>query len=275
MSELTPDHGSSAPGARAGSDQAVGPGPSPSSGDSAVPSLPVQLAVLESVEADLMRSLSTLGQAQTTEASLCEGWTRGHVLTHLARNAEALGNLVTWATTGERTPAYASIEARNAAIEDGTHRDVAAIVADVEQSGASFREHARSLLDVPPEDLTDVRTGATNLLIPGGDVPWHRVREVVTHHLDLDLDHGVHDIDTDVLRRLLTDTVRALASRDDVPALTLQEVDPGGSGMTWSTGDDGPTVRGTAGAFYLWLMRGIARDLRVDGDDLPSLPAWG
>ena len=34
------------------------------------------------------------------------GWSRKHVLAHLAANAEAVGNLVHWAATGERTPMY-------------------------------------------------------------------------------------------------------------------------------------------------------------------------
>ena len=45
---------------------------------------------------------------------LLPGWTVGHVLTHVARNADAYTNLLTWARTGVETPAYASPEAREA-----------------------------------------------------------------------------------------------------------------------------------------------------------------
>ena len=54
--------------------------------------------------------------------SLCEGWTRAHVVTHIARNADALSNLVHWATTGEPTPMYASPESRDADIAEGARR---------------------------------------------------------------------------------------------------------------------------------------------------------
>ncbi|MFZ0215410.1 MAG: maleylpyruvate isomerase N-terminal domain-containing protein, partial [Candidatus Dormiibacterota bacterium] len=44
------------------------------------------------------------------------GWTRGHLLTHLARQAEGFGRLLAWARTGVRTPMYESWERRNADI---------------------------------------------------------------------------------------------------------------------------------------------------------------
>jgi maleylpyruvate isomerase len=44
-------------------------------------------------------------------------WSRAHVVAHLARNADALVNLLTWARTGVETPMYPSREVRNADIE--------------------------------------------------------------------------------------------------------------------------------------------------------------
>jgi len=45
-----------------------------------------------------------LTDEQAREQSLLAGWSRGHVLTHLARNADGLGNLLAWPRTGVRTP---------------------------------------------------------------------------------------------------------------------------------------------------------------------------
>lgn len=271
------DSGATASGPGADGEPAVGPGPSSSPGDPAVPPLPDQLAALDAVDADLQRTVAGFGEADLRADSLCAGWTRAHVLAHLARNADALGNLVTWATTGVRTPTYASMEARAEAIETGAARDAAAIAADIAASSATFRERAEELRD--RDDLTEVRTGATDLAVPGDHIAWHRAREIVTHHLDLDAGYGVHDVDPDLMRRLLTHTVWMLADRDDFPPLTLIEVTAAGPGTTWRVGgadetDPGTTVRGTAGAFYLWLMRGVAHDLRAEAD-LPDLPAWG
>jgi uncharacterized protein (TIGR03083 family) len=41
----------------------------------------------------LIDTVSTLPPAATAEPSLLRGWTRGHLLAHLARNADALTNL--------------------------------------------------------------------------------------------------------------------------------------------------------------------------------------
>src|ERR671930_1390843 len=67
-------------------------------------------------------SVAVLTDAQARAPSGLPGWSRGHVLTHLARNADALVNLLTWARTGVETPMYASGEQRNADIEAGAGR---------------------------------------------------------------------------------------------------------------------------------------------------------
>ena len=48
----------------------------------------------------LMRTAAGLDDEAIRRASLCEGWTRAHVLSHIARNADGLGNLASWAITG-------------------------------------------------------------------------------------------------------------------------------------------------------------------------------
>ena len=76
--------------------------------------------------------------------SLLPGWTRGHVLTHLARNADGLRNLLSWARTGIETPQYASAAERDAAIAAG-RRPAAELRADVEAADAAFAAEAASL----------------------------------------------------------------------------------------------------------------------------------
>jgi maleylpyruvate isomerase len=60
----------------------------------------------------LLATVATLGDAQAREPSLLPGWTRGHVLSHIARNADGLGNLLRWARTGTEIPMYGSAEAQ-------------------------------------------------------------------------------------------------------------------------------------------------------------------
>jgi maleylpyruvate isomerase len=64
----------------------------------------------------LLATVDGLDDAALRAPSLLPGWTRAHVLTHIARNADGLVNLVTWARTGEETPMYASTQARDTAI---------------------------------------------------------------------------------------------------------------------------------------------------------------
>src|ERR687888_67400 len=77
--------------------------------------------------------------------SILPGWTRGHVVTHLARNADALRNLLYWARTGERTPMYPSYEARNSAIEMGAGRPLPEQLEDLQGASARFVEAAEPL----------------------------------------------------------------------------------------------------------------------------------
>ena len=67
----------------------------------------------------LLTSAAGLTDAQAAGASRLPGWTRGHVLTHLARNADGFVNLLAWARTGVKTPMYPSEAARDAGIEAG------------------------------------------------------------------------------------------------------------------------------------------------------------
>ncbi|MFI9324466.1 maleylpyruvate isomerase N-terminal domain-containing protein [Kitasatospora aureofaciens] len=52
----------------------------------------------------LLRTAARLCDAGVRAPSLLPGWSRGHVLTHLARNADGGRRLPSWARTGVRTP---------------------------------------------------------------------------------------------------------------------------------------------------------------------------
>ena len=67
----------------------------------------------------LLEAGTGLGEGSLDGPSMLPGWTRRHVLSHVAANAEALGNLVQWARTGVETPMYGSPEARAAGIARG------------------------------------------------------------------------------------------------------------------------------------------------------------
>jgi maleylpyruvate isomerase len=78
-------------------------------------------------------------------SSLLPGWTRGHVLTHLARNAEGGTRLLGWARTGVPSYEYRSLAARAAAIEAGAGRPAAALIQDVRQTAGAFAAAATGM----------------------------------------------------------------------------------------------------------------------------------
>lgn len=68
----------------------------------------------------LVLAESSLDELALDQPSALPGWSRRHLVAHLAANADALGNLVHWAASGERTPMYASAQERDEGIEAGS-----------------------------------------------------------------------------------------------------------------------------------------------------------
>jgi maleylpyruvate isomerase len=149
--------------------------------------------VLRLIDDEILRLLegaARLGDQDMRRPSLLPGWTRGHVLTHLARSGDALRNLLTWARTGVETPAYASQEARAAAIEEGSGRPAAELLADVSQSAVHFEDAVHMM----PEDAWGVTVQALDVSeLPIEEVLVRRITEVVLHHTDLDIGYGPAD----------------------------------------------------------------------------------
>lgn len=144
---------------------------------------PTVLAALTESTAHLIISAEGLDDEAVREPSLLPDWTRAHVLTHAARNADALRNLLTWAATGERADMYPSLTLRDQAIQDGARRTAAELAADLREACEKFAETAARL---DPEHWA-----ATVYRRKGGPqqasrIPWWRLEEVLIHHSDLD-----------------------------------------------------------------------------------------
>ncbi len=225
-------------------------------------------ADLAAVDRHTERLLATargLDPATVEGPSLCEGWTRGHVLSHISRNADALLNLVTNATTGSTTPMYASPESRDGDIEAGAHRPMAEQVSDLEASADRFRAGAEGLTD----EVADVKLAArNNTSVRARFLPFMRLREVVFHHVDLDAGYTFADVESALALQFIEDTVRRLRANPATPSMTIRTDE----GDAWSIGDGRPTISGTRAAVLGWLTRGLTD--RVVGD-LPTLPFGG
>jgi len=219
----------------------------------------------------LEERLRPLDDAAVAQASRLPGWTRGHVLTHLARNADALVNLLTWARTGTPTPMYPSTERRNADIEAGAGRTAGELRDDV---AASARRLMESALRMGPRDWEATPQSATGRTIPASDVPWMRAREVWIHLADLDVGPGFEAIPDVVARALVQDVAAWMDGRAERRIeLVSERVDATFGG---AAAQAPARVHGTPQALAAWLVgRSRGDGLEVEGGGpLPVLPPW-
>jgi maleylpyruvate isomerase len=210
-----------------------------------------------------LNTVDTLTDAELDAASGLPGWDRRHVIGHVARNAEALGRLLDWASTGVETPMYASVEQRAADIEAAARQDADGLRADVHTTADAFA----AKLDAHEAWDARVRT-AQGRDIPASNVPWMRSCEVWLHVVDLEAGTRVSDFPDDVVDALLNETVVWFAKHDCPPVL-LQAND---RGRVWQVGTGAEATVGTAGDLLAWLVG------REDGSALsgprPQLPPW-
>lgn len=219
--------------------------------------------------------LASVPDSAFDEPCRLPGWRRSHLLGHIARNADALRNLLAWARTGIETPMYASAQQRADGIATSAEQTPAALRADVESASARLVAAVDAL---PPEAWdAPVRT-ARGRAITAAEVPWMRVRETWVHAVDLGAGASFADLPAPVVDGLLDEVATGLAGRADCPPATL--VDAGGT-RSWRIGPGDrpgdPTVTGRPHELLAWLIG------RTDGERLtattgdgraPAVPAW-
>ncbi|MHB1090827.1 MAG: maleylpyruvate isomerase N-terminal domain-containing protein [Ilumatobacteraceae bacterium] len=136
----------------------------------------------------LLTSLDNLTDAECREPSLLPGWSRGHVLTHLARNADSHTHLLVAAGNGDIAEQYpGGIQARSQAIEDGSNRSAVDLTKDVRSS--IYALEAAWAAATPTTWAGEGRT-ARGAVIAMSDLVFLRWREVEVHHADLGRELG-------------------------------------------------------------------------------------
>jgi maleylpyruvate isomerase len=123
--------------------------------------------------------------------SMLPGWTRGHVLAHVARNADGMRNVLVGVRTGQDRPAYASAEAREAGIEQDAGRRATEHAADLASSAMALRTVARQLPDAGWQAPVRMLDGAD--FFPAAELLTRRLVEVELHHCDLGAGYGPGD----------------------------------------------------------------------------------
>lgn len=208
------------------------------------------LAGARAATAALLAHLDAVDAVELRAPSRLPGWTRGHVVAHLAGNAQSHVRMLDGCLAGEVRSQYeGGREAREAAIE--------ALAADPD---AAVAEHRRACADLDdrwrrlgPEhwrrDVLRLDRGPE----PALGLAWARWREVEMHRVDLGLGHEPADWQPDFAERLLDELLDRTGLRDEVA----------------------DRVRGPVTELAAWLSgRSDGSGLQVLRGDLPVPPAW-
>lgn len=136
----------------------------------------------------LLQIADSMSESNCRGSSLLEGWTRGHVLTHLARNAERHVHLFECAQRGEIGDQYpGGLSQRNADIEAGAARGVTEIVADVRRNVWALEAQ---WAHATPETWQGSARRPGGHVVPVSELVFLRWREVAIHIVDLDMGVG-------------------------------------------------------------------------------------
>ena len=136
-------------------------------------------------------AIAELDDAAVRRATELPGWTVGHLLTHVARNADSHVRRAEAAVLGQTVEQYAGGQrGRDQAIEAGSLRDARTLIADVSDSAERLRLAWRDLPRSAWSVVTrDVRGRERELR----ELPARRWQELEVHVVDLGL--GVTPLD--------------------------------------------------------------------------------
>ncbi|WP_424214347.1 maleylpyruvate isomerase family mycothiol-dependent enzyme [Streptomyces sp. BI20] len=216
----------------------------------------------------LLNAVGKLDNASIAEESHLPDWTRGHVLAHLARNADALVNVLAG------RPMYASAETREADIARDADRTVEVHLADLRATHAAFL--AAAAVDQDWTREVELRNGVRDT---AARLPFRRLVEIELHHVDLDLGYALADLPAPFVAAEIAFLADRWSAVPGLPATRLvieaDEVHEARELRTGAAGEPAVTVRGAAPALLGWLAGRGAKgaDLTADGGPVPALPA--
>ena len=169
------------------------------------------IAGATAAHARLLDHVAGLTDADGARPSSLPGWTVGHLLTHLARNADSHVRMLEGAAAGEEWEQYdGGAAARDAAIEAGAGRTAAALVADVRESSDRLERLWATLPDHAWEGHGVNTEGGRR---PCALLPFHRWREVEVHQADLGLGFTWADWSAGYVSRELPHALTTLPDR--------------------------------------------------------------
>ncbi|MFD4525375.1 maleylpyruvate isomerase family mycothiol-dependent enzyme [Streptomyces sp. NPDC058470] len=219
------------------------------------------LASVRDATERLLTAAAKLDNASVAEPTRLPGWSRGHLLAHIARNADALVNVLAG------RPMYASGDARDSDIERDAPRPLNVQLTDVRESGARFQETGAAPADW--SRTVELRNGVTD---SASRVPFRRWVEVELHHVDLGIGYELEDVSEEFTRREIDFLAERFRGHPDVPAFLVKEDD--GRLIPSGRREEEPiTVTGRPADLLGWFAgRREGAALTTDGGPLPVLP---
>jgi maleylpyruvate isomerase len=211
------------------------------------------------------RTVDALTADELASPSLLPGWTRAHVVAHVALNAFALAGAVKGLVRGIDVSMYGSDDQRDNDIER---------LAQAEPSDLRERHLASTTEFTDAVRMVDAPHWAGHIdRLPGGPawpmtaVVRTRRCEVEIHHADLGTSYTRADWADDFVVQLLEDLT---VNRTEDGPFRVRATDLGLD--WWVGGEGGPTVSGSGADLGWWLTgRGNGDGLVCDGDELPAL----
>lgn len=248
-------------------------------------SLEMQMTGAKAAFRRVHKSVTGLADDACRQPSLLPGWSRGHVLTHLARNADGQARMLEGARVGQMRDQYPGGDrARQDDIVKGAERRAAEIVRDLTAAQARLERTWRVLHQDAWHRPTRSRVGTR----PASASVWARWRECEIHHVDLDLGYQPQDwpgpfVDI-LLPRVIAGLPQRLAGRTPVLLVGSDGADglpPGAIAKQGITGGNAEpvTVTGTRSSLLAWLLgRTSAASVRATRGQhevpLPLLLSW-
>jgi maleylpyruvate isomerase len=251
--------------------------------DSAGTQLETLLGLVTVATQRLLGDTISVGDEDWRGPSRLPEWSRGHVATHIARQADGIVRLTEWARTGQRQDMYASAEQRTADIEAGSGRSGLDLQIDLDTSAGRLGDAFETLNEsaavphpggtppAPPgawDAVVELRGG---LKVPTRLLPLARLLEVVVHHVDLDIGFEFEHIETATAEWLLEWCAFRLRGRAEFPKLELSSE----SGFTIALGTAGePVAVAGSSANLLGFVMGRLGGSAVRGAEGLQLPAY-
>ncbi len=228
---------------------------------------PLNVAAGELVDAVLAASDRLVAAAERLhdeaigQPSLLPNWTVGHVLSHVALNAEAFVRVAEDLRAGRLALMYPDgADGRNRAIESAAVRPAAVIAAHLRSSSSAFDEAWR---EPPPAGVAATAAGFPEF--QAATVPLRRFREVEVHGADSGLSGFTPTAWSEPYVAADLPTQWATVAQRCEDALRVRDE----TGTMWEIGEGAALVEVDRRTLLAWLLD------RASVSSLPDLVSWG